>query len=57
MKKESTLKCAVIGCGLIAGSIEDEQTKDINIPEPYCHAGGYAAVNEIFLIKPFIPFL
>ncbi len=50
MKKESTLKCAVVGCGRIAGSIDDEQTKDINVPGPYCHAGGYAAVNETTII-------
>ncbi len=37
-------RVAVVGCGRIAGSIDDE-LPDNALVKPYCHAGGYAQVE------------
>lgn len=46
------LRVGVIGCGRMASTIEDEvqDTKRGGLVLPYCHAGGYAKVEETELV-------
>ena len=52
-----TLKVGIIGCGRMANTIEDEQiarrkqgTHRGGLVLPYCHAGGYAVVEETEMV-------
>ena len=51
------LKVGIIGCGRMANTIEDEQiarrqqgTQRGGLVLPYCHAGGYAVVEETEMV-------
>ena len=52
-----TLKVGIIGCGRMANTIEDEQIAKrkqgpyrSGLVLPYCHAGGYAVVEETEMV-------
>ena len=52
-----TFRVGIIGCGRMASTIEDEQIAKMTqgpyrsgIVLPYCHAGGYASVEETEMV-------
>ncbi|MFH1006932.1 MAG: Gfo/Idh/MocA family oxidoreductase [Candidatus Latescibacterota bacterium] len=49
MGAKPAYKVAIVGCGRIAGSIDDEMPAG-HPSLPYCHAGGYAAVEATTVI-------
>ena len=44
-----TYRVAIVGCGRIAGSIDDE-VPDAKMQKPYCHAGGYSVVEATTVV-------
>ena len=50
MSQQSVLRAAIIGCGRMAGTIDDEVAGYPPIVPPYSHAATYAAVEGVDLV-------